>query len=265
MHTTLKCDALPIADLLEFLLGREVIVEVMEDNTSAIADALAGYSTKLRYLHRARRSDLEWLGEVFSDPRHKLLYTPSAEQKGDLLTKEFDRAKFEACKKLVGLSCCVLPAAIARRLVRESTAMPSALRSQREGLTQDVLKAGIDFWVIDTGSGHHLVPAKNMTAIEKEQFEPDGPTLKLATANGIISDKRTTCSNVSQLGFNVVARVLSNTPRVLSVSQLVAAGAEFRWTGSGATLKFGGRVIELQVQQGVPLLALPAIERSGSG
>ena len=39
MHSGLKLDALQIADLLEFLLGRPVTVELMEDNTTAISAA----------------------------------------------------------------------------------------------------------------------------------------------------------------------------------------------------------------------------------
>ena len=69
MHSALKNDGLPIADLLEFLLGRPVHIEVMEDNTTAISTAKAGYSPKMRYLHRSRRIDLEWVGDVFQDER----------------------------------------------------------------------------------------------------------------------------------------------------------------------------------------------------
>ena len=49
MHSPVKSDGLPIADLLEFLLGRPVYIEVMEDNTAAIGAATAGYSPKMRY------------------------------------------------------------------------------------------------------------------------------------------------------------------------------------------------------------------------
>ena len=47
MHSTLKCDGLPIADLLEFFLERPVQIEVMEDNQTAISAA------KMRHLHRS--------------------------------------------------------------------------------------------------------------------------------------------------------------------------------------------------------------------
>ena len=72
MHTLLKSDGLPIACLMGVLLGRDVVVEVMEDNTAAIQAAKAGYSPKVRHLHRSKRTDLGLLGEVFENERHKL-------------------------------------------------------------------------------------------------------------------------------------------------------------------------------------------------
>ena len=47
---------------------------------------------------------MEWLHDVFQDKRHKLLHTESAKQKGDLLTKEFGKVRFEEC---IGCYICV--------------------------------------------------------------------------------------------------------------------------------------------------------------
>lgn len=161
MHHTLKCDGLPLASLLEFLLGRDVNVEVMEDNTTAIIAAKAGYSPKLRYLHRSRRIDLEWLAEVFEDPRNSCIYTASDKQKGDLMTKEFNKPEFEARKKLLGIGAITLSqkAGVTRYVCSGGIL---ALVAHGDTRFPGVEKPGVDSWVLDTGSGHHLVSAATL-------------------------------------------------------------------------------------------------------
>ena len=90
--------------------------------------------------------------------------------------------------------------------------------------------------------------------------------LKLKTANGSIEVSECTTVEVDILGgdeFEV--RVLPDTPNVLSVAQLVEQhGATFYWsTAHGALLTYKGPH-QLEVQQGVPLLALAALlEKTG--
>ena len=290
MHSALKNDGLPIADLLEFLLGRPVHIEVMEDNTTAISTAKAGYSPKMRYLHRSRRIDLEWLGDVFQDERNKLVHAPSETQKGDLLTKEFDKSKFDQCKKLVGLSAAVLRESVGTEYVyhngklrklptcadqpmntslrasagnTESTnnLHNASLRSSTPQLATPakVLIPGVNSWVIDTGSGHHLVSQEALCEHEAQSLH-EGEELKLATANGIIKDRRIAQSIVPELDdLAVDVRVLKQTPRVLSVQKLVEDGASFVWDEHGARLLHNGKLHNLIVTQGVPLLSLPCV------
>ena len=65
MYDTLRADGFPLASLLEFLLERELAVEVYEDNAAAIVAARKGYSPRLRHLHRSKRIHVGYLGEVF--------------------------------------------------------------------------------------------------------------------------------------------------------------------------------------------------------
>ena len=228
MHTALKGDGLPIADLCEFLLGRPVEMQVMEDNTSAISTALAGYSPKLRYLHRSRRIDMEWLGDVFQDERHSLIHAASETQKADILTKEFGKADFEDKKRIIGLGA-------------------AAAESDRS------LEPGVNCWVVDTGSGHHLVPRSARTPAETRSTR-EGTTLSLATANGTVNENEVTKSQVDALGMAVEVRVLRETPRVLSVFKLVQEGATFLWSPQGCWLTFKGQRSKLPIKAGVPLL-----------
>ena len=121
------------------------------------------------------------------------------------------------------------------------------------------LTPGVDCWVIDTGSGHNLVPAHQMTEQEQQSLVLDGPELRLATANGIIRTSRVAESSVTGLMNDIGVRVLESTPRVLSVFQLVQNGAKFEWDTEGARLRFGNKTIDLEVDRGVPLLALACV------
>ena len=117
------------------------------------------------------------------------------------------------------------------------------------------MKTGTNSWVIDTGSGHHLISLAALTAQEKETEREALSQLKLATANGRIVSKNVVDAHVGPFTDTVEARCLPGTPRVLSVYQLVQDGAEFSWSlDVGAILKYRGTVFKLIVQRGVPLL-----------
>ena len=268
MHSLIKSDGLPIASLMEFLLGRDIIMEVMEDNTAAIQAAKAGYSSKFRHLHRSKRIDLGWLGEVFEDSRNRLLYGDTATHKGDLLTKEFGKERFEQCKRLVHLGAVVLPEAEAREYICHNGVLTSigkrvaaAAAESSAGSGHDLV-AGVNSWVVDTGSGHNLVPKSGLLSAEEANLRATDSILKLATANGVVEADQITDCMISRLGEAVQARVLESTPRVLSVHQLVRDhGAKFEWDVDGARLLLHGRLYRLPIKQGVPLLALPSIEK----
>ena len=67
MYDTLRSDGLPLAGLLEFLLERDIVVEVLEDNEAAIVAARKGYGPRLRHLHRTNRIHVGYLGEIFNE------------------------------------------------------------------------------------------------------------------------------------------------------------------------------------------------------
>jgi hypothetical protein len=180
------------------------------------------------------------------------------------MTKEFNAERFTACKKLVGLGA---PAIVAKHVMAGGVARPEvehlALVSSKAELEQQAagLKAGVNSWVVDTGSGHNLVPRDDLTENEKANMTVSDEALRLSTANGIIEARDITNTIVSELGTHVIARVLDKTPRVLSVQQLVEQeGASFSWTpAEGAVLVLRGVKHRLPIKQGVPLLALPSV------
>ena len=123
------------------------------------------------------------------------------------------------------------------------------------------MTAGVDSWVIDTGSGHNLVPRTDLNAEELQAIRPASEPLRLSTANGVIKVRDVTDCRISEFGQVLESRVLDKTLRVLSVQQLVEKqGAAFSWTPEGAKLVMHGKTHYLLVKQGVPLLALAALE-----
>ena len=103
MYDAIRNDGLPLASLLEFLLGRPIVVEVLEDNVVVKVAVEKGYGPRLRHLHRSKRVHLSYLGEIFGDenPQSTLLKVETAKQKGDLLTKEMEKPRFEECKRML--------------------------------------------------------------------------------------------------------------------------------------------------------------------
>jgi hypothetical protein len=255
-----------LAALVEWLLERPVVIETCEDNTAAIQAAKDGYSSKLKHVARHNRINIGWLGEFFAEEGNTCRYAESALHKGDLFTKEFNSEKFEACKRLIGLS---VPAVVRQQVmsggIAREVAEHLAMATPKVDLEQlgAGLQAGVNCWVVDTGSGHNLVPKEALTESERRNLSRSADPLKLSTANGIIEAREITTSRINELGHDVCTRVLHRTPRVLSVQQLVEKhGATFSWTPKdGAVLELRGVKHHLPVKQGVPLLALPAFDK----
>ena len=100
-----------------------------------------------------------------------------------------------------------------------------------------------------------------MSREEQDEVEKSKETLRLATAGGVISCDDIVKVDVSKFGAEVCARVLKDTPRVLSVAKLVTEhGATFTWDRDGPRLWLDGEWIKLPVRSGVPLLAVPALK-----
>ena len=136
----------------------------------------------------------------------------------------------------------------------------AAVAEEKEQIAYEDLVPGVNSWVIDTGSGHNLVSKRNLTNEEQREIQRAESTLKLVTAGGVISCDEIVDVDVSKFGAAVSARVLKNTPRVLSVAKLVEEhGATFTWSREGPKLLLDGVWINLPVKAGVPLLAVPAV------
>ena len=270
-YDALRSDGLPLAALLEFLLDREILVEVLEDNSASIVAMQRGYSPKLRHhvrLHRSKRVHLGYLAEVFDEqnPQAHLVKASTKEQKGDILTKEMGGQRFEECKEMLGVIpiACGLPPRSGRLLL----CIGGELKPVEHGLAElalintegsENLKPGVDAWVVDTGSGRHLISRKDLDKNAENNIKRVEEPLRLATANGVVDTNEIVKIFVRRLGLWVVAWVLEATPLVLSVDDLVDNhGFEFDWKKkagqSRATLSSGGRKINLPIRLGVPCL-----------
>ena len=95
MYDAIRNDGIPLASLLDFLLGRPVVIEVLGDNAAANTAAQKGYVPRLRHLHRSKRIHRSCLGEIFDDekPQATLFKIEIARQKGDMFTKEMVHGK----------------------------------------------------------------------------------------------------------------------------------------------------------------------------
>ena len=97
MATGLKSEGLPMQDLFSVALGRTVHLRCLEDNTTAISAARAGYSPALRHLARTERISLGVLYESFVESGDcTLQYQVSVEHRDDMFTTRLDPVSFEA-------------------------------------------------------------------------------------------------------------------------------------------------------------------------
>ena len=105
--TALKAEALPMLDLLEQALGRQIKLLCLEDNTQCIAASNSGYSNALAHLARTERIAHGVLHEVFvehiSGPA-EMRHEPTETHKGDMFTKRLDPAPFEEALKRINLT-----------------------------------------------------------------------------------------------------------------------------------------------------------------
>ena len=97
--------ALPVQSLLKDVLGILIPIVCKIDNTQAIPAIKNGYSKKLRCLSRTHRVSVGALHEIWRDPEiaMEVEYAPSAEHKGDILTKELGAAMFKEARERVGM------------------------------------------------------------------------------------------------------------------------------------------------------------------
>ena len=104
MAAALKAHALVLKDLLSVLLGRDVELQIMEDNMSAIQVVARGYCAKLAHLPRTHKLSLGWVHEVTKAPGVKVLHCRTEDQLGDMFTKPLDKEKLAAALCGIGMT-----------------------------------------------------------------------------------------------------------------------------------------------------------------
>ena len=243
-------------------------MEVLKDNEAAIIAMRKGYSQHLRHLHRSKRIHLGYLEEIFdaNSPQAHLLKVPTKEQKGDLLTKEMLGPRFEECKAMMGIQpvACTLPGCKTQVLL----CIGGEIKSIASGLQElslanqepdGQLLPGVDSWVMDSGSGRHLVSRRVLDKNANTNIVKGNETIRLKTANGIVETCEKVRIYVKGLGIYVTAWVLEDTPLVLSLNALAEEhGFDFRLGlrkgRACAWLINGARKTNLPIMMGVPLL-----------
>ena len=123
-----------------------------------------------------------------------------------------------------------------------------------------VLNSGIDRWIADTGCGHDLVQASDVSRFKRYMEPYSGDPVTLETANGLVEINHEIELRVHEIEEDVRACVLDATPAVLSVGRrCMDHGYGFYWPpGEKPTLVCpGGKVVHLDVDQYVPFVTCP--------
>ena len=127
LATTLRNELIPAQILLQILLRRPVNGKIMEDNSACVLAIRKGYSPNMRHIQRTQRVSLGMLNEILvhrddedkddlgmdavdehcdrrdDEGRLDLEQAPTADHKGDLLTKELDPAQFNRALSMIGM------------------------------------------------------------------------------------------------------------------------------------------------------------------
>ena len=192
-------------------------------------------------MNRSKRIHVRYLGEVFSgeEPKAALLKADTAIHKGDLLTKEMSKPRFEECKELIGLQ----PVAIALYgvcpktcICRAGKCLPVAVAIAAAATLQaavdeaSLLEPGRNSWGMDSGSGNHLVQKKDCTKEQLQRAVEQTRPLLLATANGLTKAVYKVPCYISQFRSEVWAWLMISSPKVLSMHCFVKEKqAELTW------------------------------------
>ena len=100
-------DAIALQELFSLILGRPIVMRIMEDNAAMITAAQKGYSPTLRHLKRIQRTSLGLIHDLISrkpDDDEGLVYLDKVDtdiHKGDQFTKQLTVAKFLTAMDLI--------------------------------------------------------------------------------------------------------------------------------------------------------------------
>ena len=92
---SLFAEAIPALQLWSLLTGRNVVLEIKEDNQATIIVAKKGYSPKLRHVSRTHKVNLGSIAEILKDEDVLLEYIDTNEQAADIFTKALPPNKWD--------------------------------------------------------------------------------------------------------------------------------------------------------------------------
>ena len=97
---------LPGTELWSTLLGRNVLVDIFEDNQAVLQIVHTGKNMTMRHFERTHRVPVAWLNELYeANEFFNLVYAESADMIADLFTKAFtDVNKFQHRRTRIGLA-----------------------------------------------------------------------------------------------------------------------------------------------------------------
>ena len=92
-NLAVRTEGLPALDLWTKVSGKQIILNLQEDNQAAIQIIRNGRNPTLRHVNRTHRVSADWLTEVFrKDKQTRLLYCKTEDQAADIFTKPFPSA-----------------------------------------------------------------------------------------------------------------------------------------------------------------------------
>eukprot|EP00971_Amphidinium_carterae_P136178 2698483-Amphidinium_carterae.5 len=119
---------------------------------------------------------------------------------------------------------------------------------------------GFRSWVVDSGSGEHLVGRTMLHDKEHATIEPLTSPVRLRTANGIVTCRHHVPITIRSRGKTCWALVLEDAPLVLSMGKLAEDSVFFRWTTTtSCVLDFVKSEICLRLSHRVPMLDDPHV------
>jgi hypothetical protein len=100
---SLFSEALPTMQLWCQILGRDMHLEVLEDNEATIKIIRKSGSAKLRHVSRTHKINLASVYEQFKDPCISLQYVNTKEQAADIFTKALPPQSWDHALRLMGM------------------------------------------------------------------------------------------------------------------------------------------------------------------
>ena len=175
------------------------------------------------------------------------------------------RARFEECKEMLQIVpvmvslCDITPQVLVCKegvmhTVAACIAAAAATKKAKEQALQ--LQPGRDSWVVDSGSGRHLIQKSDCSPAQLKRAVKADEALILATANGHARAEWLVPCYVEELDIEVWAWLLTSTPKVLGLHLLVRDHRyRFKWAEpETATITKDRKTLILPVVQGVPAM-----------